>query len=93
MQGTYVAFMAAGNTDKTKDTALFIDPGFPVQKQQMMVLGLKYATFDVFNYRGEKLRAKLEEILSKGTINSIIYSNPNNPAWICFTESELKIIG
>ncbi len=93
MQGTFSAFLAAGFTDKTKDTALFIDPGFPVQKQQMMVLGLKYETFDVFNFRGEKLRAKLEEYLSKGNIKSIIYSNPNNPAWICFTEEELQIIG
>jgi aspartate/methionine/tyrosine aminotransferase len=59
----------------------------------MMVLGLKYETFDVFNFRGEKLRAKLEEILAKGNINSIIYSNPNNPAWICFNNEELKIIG
>ena len=93
MQGTFAGFMAAGNVDKKKDTTLFIDPGFPVQKQQMMVLGLKYETFDVFNYRGEKLRAKLEGILSKGNINSIIYSNPNNPAWICFNETELQIIG
>lgn len=93
MQGTYAAFMAAGNVDKKKDTLLFIDPGFPVQKQQMMVLGLKYDTFDVFHYRGEKLRGKLESILSKGNINSIVYSNPNNPSWICFSETELQIIG
>lgn len=93
MQGTFAAFMAAGNTNKKKDTTLFIDPGFPVQKQQMMVLGLKHETFDVFNFRGEKLRAKLESILSTGNINSIIYSNPNNPAWICFSEEELQIIG
>lgn len=93
MQGTFAAFMAAGFTDEKKDTALFIDPGFPVQKQQMMVLGLKYTSFDVFNFRGEKLREKLESYLSKGNINSIIYSNPNNPAWICFTDDELKMIG
>jgi aspartate/methionine/tyrosine aminotransferase len=93
MQGTFSAFLAAGYVDKKKDTALFIDPGFPVQKQQMMVLGLKYESFDVFNYRGEKLGEKLEEYLSKGNINSIIYSNPNNPAWICFTDSELQTIG
>ena len=74
MQGTFSAFLAAGFIDKKKDTALFIDPGFPVQKQQMMVLGLKYKTFDVFSFRGEKLRVKLEEILSEGNINSIIYS-------------------
>ncbi len=93
MQGTYAAFMAAGNTNRTKDTLLFVDPGFPVQKQQMMVLGLKYETFDVFNFRGEKLREKLEEFLSKGNVHSIVYSNPNNPSWICFNEAELKIIG
>ncbi|HKJ77922.1 MAG TPA: pyridoxal phosphate-dependent aminotransferase, partial [Prolixibacteraceae bacterium] len=93
MQGTYSAFLAAGNIDPQRDTALFIDPGFPVQKQQMMVLGLKYETFDVFNYRGEKLRSKMEEYLTKGNINSIVYSNPNNPSWICFTDEELQIIG
>ncbi|MFV0593118.1 MAG: aminotransferase class I/II-fold pyridoxal phosphate-dependent enzyme [Draconibacterium sp.] len=93
MQGTFVAFLAAANVDRKKDTALFIDPGFPVQKQQMMVLGLKYESFDVYNFRGEKLREKLESVLSKGNINSIIYSSPNNPAWICFTDDELKMIG
>ncbi|MCF6333825.1 MAG: pyridoxal phosphate-dependent aminotransferase [Draconibacterium sp.] len=93
MQGTFASFMAAGNISKRKDTTLFIDPGFPVQKQQMMVLGLKHETFDVFNFRGEKLRAKLESILSNGNINSIVYSNPNNPAWICFNNEELQIIG
>lgn len=93
MQATYAAFMAAAHTDKTKDTALFIDPGFPVQKQQMMVAGLKYESFDVFAFRGEKLREKLEIYLSKGNIHSIIYSNPNNPTWICLTEEELQIIG
>jgi aspartate/methionine/tyrosine aminotransferase len=93
MQGTFATFMLIGDIDKKKDTTLFIDPGFPVQKQQMQVLNQKYETFDVFNFRGEKLRGKLESYLSKGNISSIIYSNPNNPSWICFTESELKIIG
>jgi aspartate/methionine/tyrosine aminotransferase len=93
MQGTYTAFLAIGSADKQKDTALFIDPGFPVQKQQLLVLGQKYETFDVFHFRGEKLRAKLEAYLSKGNIHSIIYSNPNNPSWICFTDEELQIIG
>jgi aspartate/methionine/tyrosine aminotransferase len=93
MQGTYAAFLAAAHTIEGKDTTLFIDPGFPVQKQQMMVLGQKYETFDVFKYRGKKLKEKLEEYLEKGNICSIIYSNPNNPTWICFTEEELQFIG
>lgn len=93
MQGTFAALLVAGNVDKQKDTTLFIDPGFPVQKQQMVVMGHKYETFDVFEFRGAKLKAKLESFLEKGNINSIVYSNPNNPTWICLTEEELQIIG
>jgi len=93
MQGTYAAFMAVANAVPGKDTVLFIDPGFPVQKQQMMILGQKYESFDVFNHRGAKLRDKLEGYLSKGNICAVIYSNPNNPSWICFSEYELQIIG
>lgn len=93
MQGTYAALLVAGNVDAKKDTTLFIDPGFPVQKQQMTVMGHKFETFDVFAFRGEKLRDKLESYLSKGNINSIVYSNPNNPSWICLTDEELQIIG
>lgn len=93
MQGTFAALLVAGNVDAKKDTTLFLDPGFPVQKQQMTVMGHKYQAFDVFNFRGEKLRAKIESYLAEGNINSMVYSNPNNPSWICFTEEELQIIG
>ncbi len=93
MQGGYAVFMVANKCNKERDTALFIDPGFPVQKQQFKVLGQKYTSFDIYDFRGEKLRDKLESFLKKGNINSIIYSNPNNPTWVCLTEQELKIIG
>lgn len=93
MQGTYASFLTSLQCSDEKDTILFIDPGFPVQKQQIAVIGGKYESFDVYEYRGEKLRVKLEEILSKGNIVSMVYSNPNNPAWFCLTDDELKIIG
>lgn len=93
MQGTFASFLTCGQCDKGKDTILFIDPGFPVQKQQITVLGLKYESFDVYDFRGAKLEAKLEEFLAKGNIAAIIYSNPNNPSWICLDEEELAIIG
>ncbi len=92
MQGSYVAFMATTACHTGRDTVLFIDPGFPVQKTQLEVMGRPYETFDIYEFRGEKLRAKLESYLQKGNIASIVYSNPNNPAWICLTEEELKII-
>ncbi|MDR0393748.1 MAG: pyridoxal phosphate-dependent aminotransferase [Tannerella sp.] len=93
MQGTYASFLTCGQCDPKKDTILFIDPGFPVQKQQITVMGYRYESFDVYDYRGEKLQAILEEYLSKGNIAAMVYSNPNNPAWFCLTDSELKIIG
>jgi len=93
MQGAFASFLVSCRRDVKKDTTLFIDPGFPVQKQQHKVLGLKYETFDVYNYRGDKLKAKLESYLEKGNISTILYSNPNNPSWICFTDKELQIIG
>lgn len=93
MQGTFASFLTCSQADKRKDTVLFIDPGFPVQKMQLQVQGVKYETFDVYDYRGEKLRSKLESYLSKGNICAIVYSNPNNPSWICFNDDELRIIG
>ena len=93
MQGTFASFLTCSQADKRKDTVLFIDPGFPVQKMQLQVQGVKYETFDVYDYRGEKLRPKLESYLSKGNICAIVYSNPNNPSWICFNDDELRIIG
>ncbi len=93
MQGTFASFLTCSQCNPQKDTILFIDPGFPVQKQQLVVMGQKYETFDVYHYRGEKLRDKLESYLKKGNISAIIYSNPNNPSWVCLKEEELRIIG
>ena len=93
MEGSFASFIIANQCDPRKDTILFIDPGFPVQKQQATVLGLKYLSFDVYDFRGDKLKAELEKYLATGTISCMIYSNPNNPAWFCFKEEELRIIG
>ncbi|NVN95893.1 MAG: pyridoxal phosphate-dependent aminotransferase [Bacteroidetes bacterium] len=92
MQGGFAAFLLINNMYEGKDTTLFLDPGFPVHKQQHRLLDIKYESFDVYNYRGSKLREKLESYLSKGNISCMLYSNPNNPSWICFTDEELKII-
>jgi len=93
MQGAYAAFMTANRMYKEKYKTLFIDPGFPVHKQQHKVIGIEFESFDVYNYRGEKLRDKLESFLQKGYFSCLLYSNPNNPSWICFTDKELQIIG
>ena len=93
MQGSFAAFLCVNRVHKKQNKVLFIDPGFPVHKQQLQVMQQEWETFDVYNYRGNKLKEKLESYLAKGNISSIMYSNPNNPSWICFTEKELKVIG
>jgi aspartate/methionine/tyrosine aminotransferase len=93
MQAGMATFMTVNRMYKEKDGTLFLDPGFPLQKVQCRLLGQPYRTFDIYNYRGKKLREKLEEMMSDGKVSSILYSNPNNPAWFCFTDEELRIIG
>lgn len=91
--GSFGAFIACTQRIPGKNKILFIDPGFPIQKSQLRVLGIEWKEFDIYPYRGQALREKLEEELKDGEIAAIIYSNPNNPAWICLEEEELQIIG
>ena len=93
MQGCFMSLMVASRRISTQHKVLFIDPGFPVNKIQTTVLGIQSESFDVYNFRGNKLKEKLESYLSKGDIGALMYSNPNNPSWICFTEAELQVIG
>ncbi|MBO4590755.1 MAG: pyridoxal phosphate-dependent aminotransferase [Bacteroidaceae bacterium] len=94
MQGVFASFMLCTQLDPQRKTILYIDPGFPVQKMQAAVIGADMRSFDVADYRGaQALRAKLEEILSKGDVCCLIYSNPNNPSWMCLKDDELQVIG
>ncbi|MBR9885326.1 MAG: pyridoxal phosphate-dependent aminotransferase [Oceanospirillales bacterium] len=90
-QGAFATFLVANRTKNGAGT-LFIDPGFPNQKRQLEVIGQHWGSFDVYTHRGEKLREALEEHLSTGRYATLLYSNPNNPSWICFSEQELAII-
>ncbi len=90
---SFGAFIAATQRKPGQNKVLFIDPGFPIQKSQLRIIGVEWEQFDIHDHRGEALREKLESFLSKGDIAAIIYSNPNNPAWICLEEEELAIIG
>ncbi len=91
--GSFGSFIACTQCMPGKNKVLFIDPGFPIQKSQLRVVGADWVEFDIYHHRGEALRSKMEEMLSGGDIAAIVYSNPNNPAWICLEEEELKIIG
>jgi len=93
MMGGMATFMVVNRSDQDRTGTLFLDPGFPVQKQQCLVLGHSFGSFDLYDYRGDKLKAKMVEEIEKGQYSSILYSNPNNPSWICLNDEELKIIG
>ena len=41
INGAYAALLVSGRIDRQKDTVLFIDPGFPVHKQLVKMLGVK----------------------------------------------------
>lgn len=90
---SFGAFIACTQRIPGKDKVLFIDPGFPIQKSQLRILGIRWKLFDIHDFRGHALRDKMEGYLKDGDIAAIVYSNPNNPAWICLEEEELKIIG
>ncbi len=93
MQASFTLQLLLSQRLPGKDTILFFNPGFPAQRHQAKVLGIGIEQFDIYNYRGKALESKLEEILSKGNVTAMLFSNPNNPAWINLTDEELQIIG
>ena len=90
---SFASFIVCTQRIKGKSKVLFIDPGFPIQKSQLRILGIEWVTFDIHDYRGSRLERKLRRMMSGGDIAAIVYSNPNNPAWICLEEEELEVIG
>ncbi|MBR0110629.1 MAG: pyridoxal phosphate-dependent aminotransferase [Bacteroidales bacterium] len=93
MQASMTSILECSQLQPGKDTILYICPGFSAHGRQPDLLGIKNIFFDIYEFRAEKLRAKLESYFKQGNIAAILYSNPNNPAWICLTEEELQIIG
>ena len=93
MQAAFALNTTMSQLSKQKDTVLFVDPCFPVQKQQCKVIGVRVDAFDVADFRGDKLEAELERHFKTGRIAAMLFSNPNNPSWMCLTEQELEIIG
>ena len=93
MQASFASLMLASQLSPERDTVLYIDPGFPVQKMQANVIGVKIASFDIADYRGAKLEEKIESYFAQGNICAVLYSSPNNPTWMCLNDTELEIIG
>jgi len=57
--GSYGSFIACTQRTPGKNKVLFIDPGFPIQKSQLRIIGADWVEFDIYQYRGAALREKL----------------------------------
>ena len=93
MQGALVSFLTVSRRYNKPTSTLFFDPGFPVQKIQQRILGLNYCSIDIDDARNNGFRYSIEEIIVRENVTSIVYSNPNNPTWLCLTEDELQVVG
>ena len=65
MQGSFAAFLMCSQLDPVKNKILFIDPGFPVQRSQVRILGIPSESFDIYDFRGENLGPKIGELATK----------------------------
>jgi aspartate/methionine/tyrosine aminotransferase len=89
MQGGFVSQILGARMRPGRDTVLFLNPGFPVNKMQARFFGLKSASIDFYDHRGDRLVAAVDERLARGDVGAVIWSSPNNPAWISLTQEEL----
>jgi len=93
MQGCFLSLAVAGRVHPDRSTILFLDPGFPVNKQQTRFLGFRSDRIDFYDHRGKKLVDALDRRLSKGDVAAVLWSSPNNPSWVILKEEELTGIG
>jgi aspartate/methionine/tyrosine aminotransferase len=93
MEGCYAGLALAGRMREGRATALFLDPGFPVNRLQTRFLGIETESIDFYDHRGEKLIRAVEERVSRGDICALLWSSPNNPSWIVLKEEELQGLG
>lgn len=93
MQGCYNLLLECVQMNPGKDTVVYLGPGFPSHYVQANVVGAKARLLDLYDHRGDRFREKLEEVFGDGHVTAIVYSNPNNPSWVCLTEEELASLG
>jgi aspartate/methionine/tyrosine aminotransferase len=90
MHGCFASLTLAGRLDRAKRTVLLLEPGFPVNRLQVRMLGLETAVLDFYHLRGDRLVEAVEDRVRRGDVCAVLWSSPNNPSWIVLRESELE---
>ncbi len=93
MQGCYNLLLECTQMTPGKNVVVYLTPGFPSHYLQSKVLGIETRMLELYDCRGDKLVRKLESLFADGKVCAMVYSNPNNPSWVCLTEQELKAVG
>ncbi len=93
MQGCFNLLLECSQLHDDRNAVIYLSPGFPSHFLQAKILGLEARSLDIYDNRGDKLGPALEAMMADGKVCAMVYSNPNNPAWVNLTEDELKTIG
>ena len=93
MQGCFAGIALGGQMKGAASTVLCLGPGFPENRLQARMLGVRTETLDFYDHRGDHLIDAIQRRVSRGDVGAILWSSPNNPTWIVLTPSELEGIG
>ncbi len=93
MEGCFASLALAGRLDRSRRTVLCLQPGFPVNRIQLRMLGIESASIDFYDHRGDSLLRAVEARARRGDLCAILWSSPNNPSWIVLKDSELRGLG
>ena len=92
MLGAFSALRIASQCVPGRRKILVLEPSFSANKKQMAILEIPWKGVEVAELRGPLFRERLREAMSDDDYAAIIYSNPNNPSWMCLSEEELRSI-
>lgn len=92
MLGAFSALRIASQCVPGRRKILVLEPSFSANKKQMAILEIPWKGVEVAELRGPHFRERLREAMSDDDYAAIIYSNPNNPSWMCLSEEELQSI-
>lgn len=92
MLGAFGALAASSQCRPERSKVLVLEPSFSANKQQMALLGIRWKGVEVADLRASGFEEGLRTELMGGEYAALMYSNPNNPSWMCLSDEELKTL-